>query len=322
MIIRFPRTSWLLAVFVAGAVALTGCSGPLRRSAAGPAEPASTATASTPAAVPVGSSVRSINVGGATRAYRLYRPPTLTARAPLVVMIHGGFGGAEQAENSYGWDAEADRGHFLVAYPEGQNHAWSVGGGCCGKPGATGVDDVAFITGMVAAIQAAVPVDTARIYATGISNGGMMDYRLACDTTIFAAIGPDSATLLGTCPAPRPISVIAIHGTADHTVRYYGGEGDGVAKINGPAVPFVNAMWRTADHCATPATTTTESVTTFIATCPQGRAVELVTIAGAGHQWPGGARHPTAERILHLDPPSTALNATATIWAFFTHQAR
>jgi polyhydroxybutyrate depolymerase len=61
-------------------------------------------------------------------------------------------------------------------------------------------------------------------------------------------------------------------------------------------------------------------VMTSIADCPGGRSVELITIIGAGHQWPGGAPKPVVERILGLDPPSTALDATATIWAFFaTH---
>jgi polyhydroxybutyrate depolymerase len=58
-------------------------------------------------------------------------------------------------------------------------------------------------------------------------------------------------------------------------------------------------------------------VTTSLATCPDGRAVELITIAGAGHQWPGSRPKPVIQRLLHLDAPSTALNATDVIWRFF-----
>jgi len=108
-----------------------------------------------------------------------------------------------------------------------------------------------------------------------------------CHTTIFAAIGPDSATELGGCPAPAPLSVIHIHGTADKNIPYQGGEGDGVAHIDGPSVPSLNARWRGIDHCAAPATKTAGAVTTSTAACPGGRTVELITIAGAGHQWPG-----------------------------------
>ena len=109
---------------------------------------------------------------------------------------------------------------------------------------------------MVSAIEHAVPVNADRVYATGISNGGIMAYDLACHTAIFAAIGPDSATELGGCGDPAPVSVIAIHGTADKNIPYNGGEGDGVAHIDGPAIPAVNAGWRQADSCAAPAVTT------------------------------------------------------------------
>ena len=133
-----------------------------------------------------------------------------------------------------------------------------------------------------------------------------MAYDLACHTTTFAAIGPDSATQLGGCPDPAPASVIAIHGTADQNIPYNGGLGDGPGHIDGPPVPAVNAAWRRADHCARPAAST----------------VELITIAGAGHQWPGSAQSPVAQRVLRLDPPSTALDATRIIWQFFATHPR
>ena len=175
--------------------------------------------------------------------------------------------------------AEADNGHFVVAYPDGLDRAWNTGGGCCGTPGRTNVDDVGFITAMVSAIEHQIPVNPNRVYATGISNGGIMAYTLACHTTIFAAIGPDSATELGSCPAPAPLSVIHIHGTADKNIPYQGGEGDGVAHIDGPAVPALNARWRGIDRCAAPVVKTVGVVTTSTANCPAGRTVELITIA-------------------------------------------
>ena len=273
-------------------------------------------------AFPVGSSSQSIVVGGTQRTFELYRPVSVSGRSavPLVGMLHGGFGSGAQAEQSYRWDAEADLHHFVVAYPDGEHHAWNVGGGCCGTPGATHVDDVAFITAAVADIRLHLSLDTDRVYATGISNGGMMDYRLACDTSIFAAIGPDSATMLGTCPHPAPVSVIHIHGTADTHVHFEGGQGTGYARIDGPPVPSVVAAWRKTDGCPAPATAVSGPVTTSTASCPDGRSVELITIAGAGHQWPGGMAKPVVQRILQLDPPSNALDATDTIWAFFaTH---
>ena len=276
-----------------------------------------------PAPVAVGSTTHSISVDGRSRTYILYRPAAPPgSRVPLVVMLHGGFGSAAQAQSAYGWDAEADANHFAVVYPDGVRAAWNAGGGCCGVPAGSNIDDVAFISQVVREISATLPIDPNRVYATGISNGGLMAYRLACDTTLFAAIGPDSATLLGDCPSPHPISLLHIHGTADTRIPYQGGQGEGYAKINGPAVPGLVARWRAIDGCKPPATTTSGPVTTAVANCPTGRSVELITIAGAGHQWPGGVDKPLLERVAHLDAPSTAVNATDTFWRFFAAHPR
>jgi polyhydroxybutyrate depolymerase len=246
--------------------------------------------AAKPAGFVDGTSVHTISVGGQERAYRLYKPKGLPASAPLVVMLHGGFGDGAQAEKSYGWDELADSSKFVVAYPDGLNRAWNVnGGGCCGRPAKEGIDDVGFITAAVADIGRNVGIDAARVYATGISNGGIMSYTLACETAIFAAIGPDSATQLNSCDSPRPTSVMHIHGTADRLIRYDGGRGSGVAHINGPPVSRLNAFWRNVDHCGAPAATTSGSVTTSTAGCADNRSVVLITVDGGGHQWPGFA---------------------------------
>ncbi|GAA4249990.1 extracellular catalytic domain type 1 short-chain-length polyhydroxyalkanoate depolymerase [Dactylosporangium darangshiense] len=243
---------------------------------------------------------------------------------PLVMMLHGGFGTGEQAEGYYGWDALADAEGFAVVYPDGLDRAWNVGGSCCGVPGRAGVDDVAFLRAVVEQMDDIVPggVDPSRVYATGISNGGLMAYRLACDTDLFAAIGPDSATLLGACPKPAPVSVLHIHGAADTRIRMDGAEGDGVARIDGPPVAEVVASWRAVDGCEEPSAVVAGVVTTSVARCPAGRAVELVTIDGAGHQWPGSASKPLVQKVLGTDEPSTALDATAVFWAFFAAHPR
>ncbi|MFI5841324.1 alpha/beta hydrolase family esterase [Catenuloplanes sp. NPDC051500] len=251
------------------------------------------------------------------RTYRLYRPASLPdGPAPLVVMLHGGAGSGRQAQETYGWDALADREGVLVAYPDGLNRAWAVSGECCGAPGRDGVDDVAFITAVVADVPGA---DPARVYATGISNGGMLAYRLACDTHgVFAAIGPVAATRTGDCPAPDPISVLHIHGDADRTIPYDGSDGKRDVVIEGPPIPELHAQWQARDDCAPPSVTVDGSVTRSIADCASGRRAGLITVAGAGHQWPGSAAKPGAELLLDLDPPSSALDATAELWAFFS----
>jgi polyhydroxybutyrate depolymerase len=256
--------------------------------------------------VPVGSSRHTLSVDGRTREYRVFRPDSLPAKASLVVMLHGGFGSAEQAEKAYGWDELAQREHVVIAYPDGLDRAWAVGGGCCGAPGRTGVDDVAFISAVVAQIGQLLPLDPAHVYATGMSNGAMMSYRLACDTKLFAAVAPVAGTVLGACDSPAPISVLHIHGLADRNVPFDGSQGEGVARIDGPPVPEIIARVRALDNCQTPTESTADRVTTSIANCPNGRAVELITIQDAGHEWPGSAR-----------TQSAPLDATEVIWRFF-----
>jgi polyhydroxybutyrate depolymerase len=240
-----------------------------------------------PSAFVEGTSVHTISVGGHDRSYRLYKPKGLPASASLVVMLHGGFGTDAQAERSYGWDKLADSQMFVVAYPNGLNRAWNVkGAGCCGKPAKEGVDDVGFITAAVTDIEHNVGINASHVYATGMSNGGMMSYTLACDTTLFAAIGPVSGTQLDACRSPHPVSVMHIHGTADPLIPYGGGPGHGFVHLDGPPIQDINAFWRNVDHCATPAVTTSGPVTTSTAGCPDNRSVVLITIDGGEHHWP------------------------------------
>jgi polyhydroxybutyrate depolymerase len=233
-----------------------------------------------------------MSFGGLDRSYRLYIPAGLPSPAPLVVMMHGGYGTAQQAERAYGWDELADSAKFVVAYPNGVGRAWNVNGGCCGRPGKDNIDDVGFVNAVVNDVAANVNVDPRRRYATGISNGGMLAYALACNSETFAAIGPDSATQLDPCAAPHPTSVMHIHGTADPRIHYDGSPGSGVATPDGgPSIPALNSLWRTVDRCAAPAATTDGAVTTSAAECPDGRSVVLVTVDGGGHEWPSFATH-------------------------------
>ncbi|OBG95112.1 polyhydroxybutyrate depolymerase [Mycobacterium sp. E3251] len=276
--------------------------------------------------IPVGQSTQSVASGGVSRTFHLYRPQGIADAAPLVVMLHGGFGTGQQAERAYHWDAEADAGHFLVAYPDGINRAWNAGT-CCGEPQRVGADDVGFITTMVGAIEQGIPIDRARVYVTGMSNGAMMALRLGCQSDMFAAIAPVAGTLLTDCSQARRTSVLQIHGTADDRVPYDGGPGkafalNGTARVDGPSAQSVNATWRAIDACGAPNSSTTGDVTTQIAGCADGRTVELISVAGAGHQWPGGEPSPLAEKVAGIPPPSAALDATSTIWQFFAQNHR
>jgi polyhydroxybutyrate depolymerase len=307
-------------VTVLGVLAFaTACGGRFRNRGSDNNDGGNTASAGPSTSVPVGSSSYSMTVGGLDRTYHLYRPASasLSSPLPLVIMLHGALGTGSQAEKAYGWDSKADSGHFIVAYPDGYHRTWNAGG-CCGPAQSDHVDDVAFIQKMVSTISADLPINQKRIYATGISNGGLMAYRLACDTDMLAAIGPDSATMISSCSSPSKTSVIHIHGTADQTIPFHGGYSQSPQKVDWPSVPSTISKWRKIDDCQSPTSSTAGKVTTSVSQCADGRTVELITISGAGHQWPGGESDTAGERLLGLDQPSTALNATATMWKFFT----
>jgi polyhydroxybutyrate depolymerase len=236
-------------------------------------------------------------------------------------MIHGGFGSAAQAQRAYGWNDMADAHEFIVAYPDGKGRAWNGGSGCCGDSGKIERDDVQFIVQMIDVLALSLPIDQSRIYATGMSNGGIMSYRLACETNRFAAIAPVAGTQLVPCVDPTPTSVLAIHGVDDASVRFDGEPGSGVAKIDGPPVRDVMAFWRDVNNCSGPIEATIGDVTDSYAACPEGRVVELLAIANMEHTWPGGGSGPIAEmRTNHRGGDDFI--ATVVIWEFFANKVR
>jgi polyhydroxybutyrate depolymerase len=274
----------------------------------------SLAACSSPATEPV-DGVHTIRSGGVERSYIVSSPADLDKPAPLVLVLHGGFGSAEQAQDAYGWDELAASEGFVVAYPDGLGKAWNAGDGCCGASGKSGVDDVAFIEEVARSIARSTEIDPDRIFVTGMSNGAMMSYRLACDTDIFAAIAPVAGTLLGACDDPAPTSVLHIHGLADDSVHVDGSPGNGPVTIDGMPIAELNELWRSIDGCDEPTVTEAPPVTTTTAGCGD-RDVTLLTVDGAGHQWPGSTRS-RAQVRMGTDKPSDALDATTVIWKFF-----
>jgi polyhydroxybutyrate depolymerase len=267
-----------------------------------------------------------IKAGGIDRTYRVYRPAALDRQTPvpLVVVLHGGFGTVAQAEKSYRWDAEAETEGFVVVYPDGMRRSWNAGGLCCGKAQRDQIDDVGFLTDMIAEVARTENIDPRRVYMTGMSNGAAMAYRYACEgSTPIAAFGTVSGTMTEPCPHPRAVSLMEIHGRDDRNIPIEGGNGTkGVTGISWKPLAETIDLFRRAGECAEPRISASSPVTTSVSTCKTGREVILTTIAGAGHQWPGGRPHASlATVLLHPDPPSTALDATATLWEFFRRHA-
>jgi polyhydroxybutyrate depolymerase len=264
-----------------------------------------------------------IRVDGRDRSFLVYEPAVRhRGKWPLVVLLHGGGGGGRQAARSYGMNAIADREGFLVAYPNGTGRrtdillTWNAGN-CCGPAQDQHVDDVAFLRAMVERIDRDFSVDRTRVFATGMSNGGMMAHRLGCEAAdLFAAIAPVSGALNIPCKPSDAVAVLMIHGTADQHVPFEGGVGPRSLdpRVDQPVSHAVD-VWRRANACtqdSVPQRTGSVTHETW-SLCRDGADVSLFTIHGGGHAWPGGL----TPRRRGADTPSSALSASEEIWKFF-----
>jgi polyhydroxybutyrate depolymerase len=266
------------------------------------------------AIAPVGPAVqhKQLEVGGVPRTYRLYTPPSLERShpAPLVIVL-GGFGNsADDMVGATGFDRVAETGNFVVAYADGVNKTWNAGYCCLGRA-TSGPDDVTFLTRLIDDVVSAQTVDQARVYAVGVSAGGMMAYRLGCEMAgRIAGVGSVAgAMILDDCHPAKPVSVIELHGTADGEVPYQGGKTAGGATQESPPTPAVAQRWADLDHCPAPTTTTAGVVTTAAWTgCSGGSAVKLVTLDGGGHTWFADG----------LGPVAGAVDASRMMWEFFS----
>ena len=266
-----------------------------------------------------------LKVGRLTRTYRVHRPQAVEDRPPLVVVLHGGFGSGEQAERAYHWNDQADAAGFVVCHPDGLMRAWNAGT-CCGEPMRRGIDDVTYLAALLDRLGAEEAVDPDRVYVTGISNGAMMAYRLAAELPgRLAAIGPVAGTMCVRVPDERrALSICHVHGLEDHSVPFHGGRGSrALSQDWRRAVPEVIAEWRRVTRCGPAEVSDQGPVRIETATGTSGSEVALVTIRGAGHQWPGSAPPPARVlRSLRMDPPSQAVDATTLLWAFFAAHPR
>ena len=241
-----------------------------------------------------------LNFAGAERSYKLFVPDGAPkAPLPLMIVMHGGLGNADETERTTGMNRVAQSNSFLVAYPNGtgmrlmpNRRTWNAGK-CCGPAVEGNIDDVGFIQAMLADIARHHALDHSRIYATGISNGAMMAYRLACELPQdIAAIVPVSGTLaLNSCPGASRVAVLHIHGSKDSNVPYQGGMGENaIAGVQHRSVPETLQMIANAHGCNTPpsgqALPDGSELTSW--SC-QGKApLQLRLIPGGEHVWPGG----------------------------------
>jgi polyhydroxybutyrate depolymerase len=277
---------------------------------------------------------RTLNVGGLGRSFLLHVPPqpphNLLGRTrpfPLVIVLHGsGAEGATVRAQSQ-MDVVADDRSFVVAYPDGTagwlgdiQADWNLGKGCCRYAGLHDVNDVAFIRAIIADVASRLPVDPRRIYVAGFSDGATMTSRVGCELADqVAAIGIVAGEPpYVPCHPARPIPVIAFHGTADDEVPYL----SDAASVTPPA-PFPThapppevRFWAATDRCGRPAEQRVSShvMRMRYRSCPADSVVELYTVTGGGHAWPGGEPDGPGGK-----KPTKEISATELMVDFFEH---
>ena len=256
---------------------------------------------------------------GEKREYLLYVPPTYDRRrpTPLVISMHGaGLWGAAQKETSQ-WNDLADKQHFIVVYPSGVGgkgvRVWraELGPGL-GK-------DVRFISELIDTLKASYNIDSTRIYANGLSNGGGMSFVLSCTLSDrIAAIGLVAAAQTMPwrwCKDSRAVPMIAFHGTADPEIPYNGGS-SWISPRPFPSTPRWAESWARRNRCdinAVKSKVAADVTRRAYTSCADNADVVLYTVHGGGHTWPGGAPLPE----WFVGRTARSIDATRLMWAFF-----
>lgn len=272
---------------------------------------------------------RTVQVDGRTRSYIVHAGPKYDPKqpTPVVLAFHGAWTNAPLMALSTGISVKADQAGFLAVYPNGTGDNnlflfWNSGG--YHGPGAERLpDDVAFVKAILDDLSKAARVDPKRIYATGISNGGMMCYRLAAELSDrIAAIAPVAGTMaVEKCQPRRPVPVIHFHGTEDKLVRFNGPDAQLAKLLSFRSVDETVRTWAAIDGCPT-APRITEmpgaagdrtSVTRKVyGPGKQDSEVILYVIHGGGHTWPG-----RPWPVPWLGKTTHVISANELMWEFF-----
>ena len=267
---------------------------------------------------------------GLTRMYIVHVPQKYdpAVPTPLLLALHGGAGDMTRQANDeyYGTIGASEREGFVAVFPNGYSRfesgklaTWNAGK-CCGGARDRKVDDVGFLRRVVTNVSAQLNIDRRRVYATGMSNGAMMSYRLACEASdVFRAV----AAVAGTdntvdCKPTQPVAVLHIHAKNDSHVLFEGGAGRGNRSSEQTtdyvSVPKTVAKWVQLNGCAVQPQRIVEREGAYCerySGCREDAAVQLCVTETGDHSWPGGVKPQQRE------PTSQALSANEVMWEFF-----
>ena len=262
----------------------------------------------------------SIMHDGLEREYILYVPDSYTGTEPVPLLFNfHGFGSSASAQMAYGdFRPIADSEGFLVVHPqgtlfEGISH-WNVGGWTTGST----VDDVGFTGALIDHLSAAYNIDVARVYSTGMSNGGFMSFLLACQLSeriaaIASVTGSMTPETYDESDPRHPTPILQIHGTADSVVPYGG-------TAWSESIDTVLQYWVDYDNCrTTPVITELPDIDPTDGSTVEhlvyydgdnGVAVEHFKVIGGDHTWPG---NPYGGSGTNYD-----IDASTEIWSFLS----
>ena len=310
------------------AVTLVAAWTPAARAGEPDAGPATRPAATTrPAPLTPGNHRRELTADGRPRSYLVHVPPNYDPAkpTPVVLAFHGAMMNGTTMVPFSGLNGKADEAGFVAVFPNGTGMGeaalfWNASAEP--RPGGP-PDDVAFTARLLDDLATLVNVDPKRVFATGMSNGGMMCHRLAAELSDrIAAVAPVGGTLaLPEVRPNRPVPVIHFHGAADTIVPLAGPKGRTPRTMRFLSVEATVKAWVEANGCPDkPEVTeypdaaddgTTVTRTTY-GPGKNGAEVVLVEVRGGGHTWPG--RRPPAR---FLGRSTADVSANDLMWEFF-----
>jgi polyhydroxybutyrate depolymerase len=277
------------------------------------------------------------------RAFIVYVPASaqLSRSVPLHISFHGSNSNARIQLEFTALNNSADQHGFIVVYPYGSGVRerllfWN-GGFCCGDAHSMESDDVGFVRAMLDELYRLLPIDAERIYASGMSNGAMMAYRVANEMSdVFAAIAPVAGPMalhVEEVQPKRGMPVIHFHGDNDEFTPFTGGTGPrSVTNVEHHSIPVTIEAWATVNQCSAMKNgVATPSISELRPVVDDGTIVELhdygigrdgaevllYFIRGGGHTWP--SRPP---RPYYLGKSTQNLDANEVMWEFFSRHKR
>jgi len=280
---------------------------------------------------------------GLKRTFNIYVPLSYdrSVQVPLVIALHGrGVDGEGMIiVTRKGFDRLAERDMFIVLYPDGIELNWNDGRRdeeADDRAHRDNIDDVGFIGSLIDKIVREYNADPQRVYVTGISNGAILSYRLACELSHkIAAIAPVDGNIpllfIDDCSPSRHVPVLAINNVDDPVVPFEGGEiyGHFGKEMLGRVLSVDQSVgfWVKRNGCSPvpviteepdrdPADGTRVTRKVFVNE-DDGTEVILYVVDGGGHTWPGGLQYLPSRFI---GKTSRDIDANEVIWSFFKNQ--